>query len=277
MTTDDVPASNKIWLLDIAWNRLPTQHAHYARWSNDLTVSGTNYTSEMRIAITPGQEVGGPSDKPWIILIPSLPPFDLMIRPYDFPDCYITIRECDPLASGGPTSRIMFGGRVSKTTRNKSGNKGLIAIEVSGPRSLLQYPVGLQCNPLCPWILADLNCKKNITSMSSVRTVTAITAGTTVHFGTALVAPGTDWQFYFYGEMRLRGLGIMILGSDHGGVKFYLADPPPPEWIGENVTVFPGCDHQPQTCEDRFTNIGNYGGSGYAIPYYHPVIGPGHV
>lgn len=71
------------------------------------------------------------------------------------------------------------------------------------------------------------------------------------------------------GEGRIRG-PYLITG--HSGDTVTVQEAPGEIEPGNELRVYPGCDHTPQTCRDKFDNLTNFGGFPY-IPDGTPFTG----
>lgn len=266
---DQVSAQKYTILVTFQWGQTPSI-ARYCRWTNDITVGGATYLSEMTLDVKPGENHGGVEDKPWTVTMPARLPLDKLIRPYVWAPVTCTVEEMDP---GDDTSRrVIWRGNVSKTIKNAAGFKRLVRAEVSGFKSLLQYPLGIQANQTCAWNLGDKNCCVNLTDKRVEATIESIENGTTLIVPTIAVPPG-DANYWSFGEARIDGLGVTILDGSQGSGKLVLLELPPPEWIGSLALFTPGCDKLIPTCRKRWNNEQRFGGFGVSIPDYNPLIG----
>lgn len=112
----------------------------------------------------------------------------------------------------------------------------------------------------CPHVIYDNGCKLNPADWGVAGVVTVLTP-TVLNVDTVSDHPAgwfdggyIEWEF-FPGVLERRGLvghvgsnGLKILGLTDG-----LA-------LAQEVTLYPGDDRTAQTCNDKFSNIDNYGG-----------------
>ena len=54
-------------------------------------------------------------------------------------------------------------------------------------------------------------------------------------------------------------------------LTFVLSKTPPASWLGQAVTVAPGCDKSLFTCDNRYLNVTSFGGFGTFMPVRNVV------
>lgn len=77
---------------------------------------------------------------------------------------------------------------------------------------------------------------------------------------------------YYTGGMLMTQSGVPRFIVEHLGANLTLARPIHGMLPGENVAIFPGCDHLKGTCHTKFNNLPNFGGFPY-IPSRNPFNG----
>jgi hypothetical protein len=55
-------------------------------------------------------------------------------------------------------------------------------------------------------------------------------------------------------------------------VELLLREIPPPSWIGETITLTPGCDGNLSTCRTVWDNEARFLGLGFSMPTRNPVF-----
>lgn len=111
----------------------------------------------------------------------------------------------------------------------------------------------------CPYDLYGPGCKVNRSAYEVIAEVTAIN-GLVVTLSLPAVVPDT----YFAGGYMLwenttgRQDTRMITGSAGSAITVHLTTIGLA--VGDNVRLYPGCDHSPLTCFNKFNNVDNFGG-----------------
>jgi len=111
----------------------------------------------------------------------------------------------------------------------------------------------------CNNVLYDTDCKVSSGSFQYVGNCTAV-AGNVVTIAGLNAAKGTGWGtsgFIAFGVQDYR----LILSQD--GDDCTLSLPFYADVLDESLDVFAGCDHTIATCDTKFTNEINFGGSPY--------------
>ena len=171
------------------------------------------------------------------------------------------------------SSKVLYNGRVIRTTRNYQGMNNKAAFFCLPAKSRLDVSMGLPCNHHCAWTLFKGGCGVTpvaITGEIDSKDGTEITVTTP-----GVTTPGgTDARYWKRGYCEKDGLRISI--RDYDGAtdtgKLYMARPVPTDWIGgtNDITFVPGCDKTVETCRARWSGEEFFMGLGYAIPAYSP-------
>jgi hypothetical protein len=240
-------------------------------WSQDLTT----FTSTPALEVSLGSNIGTLEDRETTIRIPLVAGAfsDLVSNGEPHSPIFVTITESttDPTGAGDPDTLTLFKGQVRSVTRNAGGAAGVVALACVPQKNLLRVPLGIPCNNQCEWTLGDPNCKVNMASLSALGLLTAVSVRTATITG--LTPPGGDATYYSRGYVKRDGLWIGIrVWSSSTATSFELVKAPPAAWIGQYLTVFPGCQKTIEVCRARFSNELNFGGMGYAMPSWHPAI-----
>lgn len=121
----------------------------------------------------------------------------------------------------------------------------------------------------CRHALYSSQCGVDIESSSFMvdGTVTAVDG---VTFTISEASAQSD-GYYFGGVLRLEN-GDMRFIINHTSDQITLNSGHPDLAVSSNVTLFPGCDRSPTTCQSRFNNLDNFGGFPY-IPEKNPFNG----
>lgn len=185
---------------------------------------------------------------------------------------YVTVQEISRALSGGPEalSLIVFRGRVTKAIRNLDGKSGRMMFNALPVKSRLEVPLALACNHHCPWTLFGRGC--GLAPVSINATITTIT-GKMVTTASSAVTTGHPDKYWHRGYIEFDGLRIGIQNWTLADpTHLFLVKRPPASWVGPTLHFVPGCDKTIETCRSRYNNEQHFGGVGYAIPAYNPII-----
>ena len=180
-----------------------------------------------------------------------------------------------------PTLRYLFGGYLSLGVRNPAGRDGIVELQVSTPKVLLQgVTLGVPANALCIHNYTNSFCRHTTPRVVQGVTITNIASSgyaiTTDDPGGAVSAtssalPGGlgPWDD---GYMEREGLRIKIkVWGGAGSTSFTLVDQPPAEWLNKQVTLHGGCNKTTRQC-DVFQRRVAFGGMGINIPAFNPLF-----
>jgi uncharacterized phage protein (TIGR02218 family) len=121
--------------------------------------------------------------------------------------------------------------------------------------------VGWEVN--CPHALFDAGCRLNKDDWGHATTITAI-AGTTITVASlslpaAQYAGGfIEWDATGFDSVDRRPIDSLV-----AGLTFDLLGRADRLEVGQDVTIFPGCDLSAETCDGVFDNLANHGGFGF--------------
>jgi len=142
---------------------------------------------------------------------------------------------------------------------------GHYAAELRGLHDLLQRVVGDYYTPECRYDLGDSRCTINLTPLTVMGTVTAVTDKANFADSARTEADG----FFNYGKLIWTsgandGLSMEVKHWDGSSLVFTLWLPMPnPITVGDTYSVYPGCDKRFTTCANKFSNAVNFGGFPY--------------
>ncbi len=167
----------------------------------------------------------------------------------------------------GPAHTLLyvFYGWVQKAIRNINGRSTAARLELVTIKDRLEFPLGIQANPMCAHRFGDPSCDVPGGVLSNVYTVNSIIGHKLILTG----APAEADRFYHRGFVQRKGLNIGIRFWDSGST-IELMKPPPPEWSGNTVTLFQGCDKRLETCQ-KWANEIRFLGLGYPMPARNPL------
>lgn len=172
-----------------------------------------------------------------------------------------------------PELSYMFVGKLSRAKRNPEGKTGSVRLTCGQPKARLAIPLGIPANHQCCWTFTERGCFKDPAGLKETGTLSAATGKQVTITGLASHAADLTGRYWHLGYVEKDGLRISIRDwQQAAATTFYLRREPPAAWIGASVKVFPGCDKTIATCRSRWSNEEHFGGFGYAIPGYHPVM-----
>ncbi len=187
--------------------------------------------------------------------------------------CYVRVREITRSLSGGPQASdlTVFNGRVVSTVKNYQGRSDRILIRALPQKSRMEVALALPCNHHCIWTLFGRGCALSRAAFKVLGTISAID-GKQITTATAGITGKPD-KYWHRGYVEYDGLRIGIQNwTLADATHLFLVRRPPDSWIGPTLDFYPGCDKTVETCIARFNNEDQFGGVGYAIPPYNPLI-----
>jgi hypothetical protein len=163
--------------------------------------------------------------------------------------------------------------RLERVYKNPDREIGFVKLVFQQHKARSKIPLGIVCNPQCAWTLGDKSCQATVTTETG--TISAIDGFkvTLTNPADAAVVTGqaTGSSTYWHrGLMTVDGLSLPIRRWVDGSYDFYLGKQPPASWVGQVVTLRPGCAKTTSDCTTKFANIANFGGLGIKIPAYNP-------
>lgn len=170
---------------------------------------------------------------------------------------HVQVYRCESVILGDPVSADLVSltrGRVASS----SYESGALRVEVAGVSSQLDRPVATSTyTRSCRWALYSPGC--GVVRNPSTGVVAARLSDTEIT--SAIFANPPDPDYFLGGTVTILGrvypiveiltsaVGVRILGRLPGTVI-----------SGTPISADPGCDKSPQTCQNRFANLDNYGG-----------------
>lgn len=198
------------------------------------------------------------------------------------PEVGVLIKEVITSTTGGveATTLVPYQGYVHRAVRNAEGRSKMVKFECVTQKSLLEVNLGLPCGHHCIFALFGKGCsvqggagQRGPQRADEIREDLAIIAisGKTIQLDED---PNIDApKSLQYGYVERDGVSIGIQNWDPlEPTVVLLRQEPPPSWLGNFVTVVPGCAKNADVCDDHWDNLENFGGIGYAIPAYNPAF-----
>lgn len=241
-------------------------YTRYTDWTFDTTFQSVNFVARPELKIESVQASGVLDDADLIL--------SLKIDPGSFEDrvskgiersrIFVTVWEQVAGSDGSPVQVLtLFRGRIFEAARNDGGRMGWVRFKARSLKQRLEIPLGIPATDQCPWQLGGRGCGVAITPESG--TLTVVSGKTVTITGLA----GHVNRYWNRGYISRLGHQIMIRDW-LSGTSFELAAEPPADWVGQAVTVVPGCDKSKDTCNTVWGNLANFGGIGLGIPIRHP-------
>lgn len=266
------PVSQPVVLVEFTYGSAPT-HVRYTNGTSDYTADhdGNVYSAVVKLAVRLPTYTGGVKETECKIELPRDTFADRVSDGYPHAPVTVTIWEEIVSAAGAKQTLTLFVGKMTKGIRNVGGRTGRVSIEFKNPKALLAVSMGLPCEDRCPWTFGDLaTCdfagNINLASKLEAGTLTTIVGRTVTITGLGAHADRYWHQGYVdFDDCRIK------IRQWVSGTSFILTDEPRPDWLGQVVTAAPGCNKSIEVCR-TWSNEEQFGGIGYPIPSYHPMI-----
>lgn len=201
--------------------------------------------------------------------------------------CVITERVDPSIPGDEATQQIVFKGHVHRTRKNADGRQGFVQIQLVGVTSEFDVKLGFPANHHCPWRVFGPGCSKQANDGSQFgpqqgieqkAAILSVIDGKEVTFNIQDISldPGKTYTrgFLLFNDTRI---GIKYYDTSQTGLgqTLLLTEAPPTEWLSKVITLVPGCTKQIDGeggCRIGWANEEQFGGSGFAIPAYNPLI-----
>lgn len=254
-------------------------YARVANYPVNVTVDGDSYTSLMALDVELPDDRGSLIEGSATLTVPvsAHALFTALSSGEAHSPVFVTVKEVrrtpDDLTEEVFT---LFVGRASKALKNFRGRRELLGIRAVGTRSRLDVPLGIQCNSQCAWTFTGNGCEISPVGLSQSGTLYSLNRFSAYITGlsqTPFFGGATTSAYWLRGYVEKDGLRILI--RDWSSILpelFELARVPPASWIGQTVSVFPGCDKSLATCQNQWGNEEHFGGFGIAMPAYKPTF-----
>lgn len=249
--------------------------ARYCRWDDDLTVGGSVHTSVPNLsARLSGHMDGGTAPEQCEVQMPStLPPMTTALLPSKHPEIRVKIEEFSPGTSD--SARVLFYGKVYSIRRPRSG---MCRVSLRGLKArLAEARVGGQALTTCIHTYGDADCGKDVDALTLNLTVTSVNTGGVQNRiqGTLTGSPDMDNEIWARGYVRKDKNPITIRSVVSEGsnpnptVTLDLRQQAPASWVGQVVSLIPGCSKTIEACRARGREI-SFMGLGYKMLPYNP-------
>lgn len=243
----------------------------FTNWTSDIPGSPV-YTSMPTMELTIPENNGILDDRPLDISLPMTNSwFAALVNGEPKSPTYVVAEEITKPDAGGDTSskRIFYRGELVRTIKNHQGRSNNSLARFSSIKGRLDIPLGVPANHHCAWTLFGPGCQLPSAGFSDSLTIDTIDGKVL----TTTTSSARTGKFFHRGYIEYEGVRIGIRDWDDSDPDtFYLLKLPPASWVGKTATFWAGCDKTLTTCKDRFNWESYFGGMGYAIPAYNPLI-----
>lgn len=177
-----------------------------------------------------------------------------------------------------------FRGTLVSARRNVGGRREFVGLSCLPVKAMLQTAaLGEPCNHQCLNGLGDAaiggRCGVLLTAPPNRLVVPVDSIDGTKMVIASGVPTGLVDRFYQRGYALFDGvnIGIQIWRNEIEGnrFEFFMVRRIPDTWVGQNVTIFAGCDKTIETCRSRFNREQDFNGRGYGMPAYNPLLEDG--
>lgn len=215
------------------------------------TVDGVDYEP----AAIERKAVEQKQDAPGLSVVVSIPldtPVGQALTESGFQVVTISIRRQQ--TAGDPVKMVLLGQLMSLKFVDHRAECTFATVEhtfkIAIPRVRIQRT--------CPWALYSTSCGVNAADFAIPTTITAITRGS--NQSTVTVAETLGDGVMKSGMLRLANGRLLFIASNVGSALTVWGRVPSDAAIADDVTLYPGCDKQFDTCEGTFDNAANFGG-----------------
>jgi uncharacterized phage protein (TIGR02218 family) len=115
----------------------------------------------------------------------------------------------------------------------------------------------------CPYVLGDARCTQDLTAFTIAAVPLTSVTSTRIFAASSLAAAAgyyTEGRLLFTTGANANGIWRQIQAHATGGVMTLTRPLLRAASVADQFTIIAGCDHQPATCRDKFSNKVNYGG-----------------
>jgi hypothetical protein len=241
----------------------------YARWDSDFD----DFIAAPEMEVATEKQHGGIQDVPYQVTLRSdRQPIADLIRPYAHATVQVEVGEADP-DDFVATYRMHFKGEIAKSTRFAKNLARLVRVDIVGWKERMGFPLGVLCDTTCQHVLGDIGCGIHLSPQRQSLICTNVSTNTITTPGIDLTGRPADW--FLFGEAHFDRLRLMIT-KIHTGDAMELIKPPPPEWLGASIDLYPGCNKEyAGDCLNKWNNQSRFLGLGFAMPIHNPQSEPG--
>ncbi len=242
-----------------------TARWRYATGTLNVTLNGAVFTA-MPVSDTGIVQSGEVQNDDFTVTLPSSAPFTgLFIGTPPSQPIFLTVRNIN---RGDPEAPVVWAGTV-KSGRRKSLTEFEIVCRTL-TSSLNRLGVRLSWGRGCPHALYDRNCRVD-KSLYGTSVQIASLSGSSLQ--ATVGSLGNNYLTGGFLEFDLMpGVRDTRAIESHIGTQIDLLGSSDGLRVGAWITVYPGCNRIPATCENKFNNLANYGGFPH-LPTKNPFDG----
>jgi uncharacterized phage protein (TIGR02218 family) len=232
-----------------------TSNYYYTSGEDARTIGGNVYNP---IAISRGKIDLSREQRTNIVdvLLPSDNPFALSyVATIPGQEAKLTIYRLHRDDTPSPEVLVMFEGSVQSVSfeqNSKVARLAVIPASDAASRTIPRFTFQSACNH----VLGDARCKIDENLFKFTGTVSAVSGNVITIPGANAFGPG----YFTAGRVDLSSITDSRLVLAHTGDLLTLLLPFGVNVLGQPVTAFAGCAHDPTTCFSKFNNTINYGG-----------------
>lgn len=291
----DRPEKSSFNLFTFLVQGSPQTTVRYTNWDSPFDSQGLNFVSVPEIELKTGANTGTlntPLAKLTMKITPTTTAFlEPLTRGTPHPPVDVLIEEITLPAQFGDeaTRQVIYRGRVWRTIKNVGGRNDFVRIEVLNEKGQLDVALGFPANHHCAWRLFGPGCSgidpdtmlpfgPDFSTAKNIGTLDVID-GKQITVGGGVTDAGTD-RTYTRGWVQFNNtrIGVLFYDVSQEGTDpkvLLLVRTPPIEWLGKTIDLVPGCTKQIDGlggCRLGWANEEQFGGSGFAIPAYNPIV-----
>jgi hypothetical protein len=249
-------------------------YALYTDWTEDTLGPQGTYLSvpTMEVKLPPMTSGIVEGDEPLEILLPVDAFTTPLASGMPHSPVEVTVWErVDPRTERAAATHTLFVGRVHRTRRNHEGRTDTIVVQAQNLKAQLEKALGLPATYHCIWTFGGRGCGIDLGPLRKTGTLDSAKGKVAQITG---LPPQADPRYWHRGYVERLGLRLLIRDwdGDASPGSFRLVREPPSSWVGQTVTLTPGCDKTIEVCRARWNREEVFAGIGYALPPYNPVI-----
>jgi len=260
----------------------------FTNWATSIDPAGENWLSTPTLDVKWPKNTGTLEAKGAIITVPSnanamVSTLVELLMADGTPTAAVEveIREViRPVVLGDlATVLIPFVGRILRAVRNANGRANQVRFEIQSVKARLDIPLGLPCNHHCSWAFMGKGCSvqggagqrgPQLAVQQRLRTVGSMDGKELTVTADPLL---TGTKSFRFGYVHRNGVRIGVQDWNPAEpMKLSLRQQAPASWVGQQVTMVPGCNKTLEGCRDDWNNEPNFLGLGYSLPAYNPMF-----